>query len=104
MVRRVVSSRVRPPWSPGRPSGWIEPRQPGELRLAFFDEATELSVEYGAVLGSDVGCETGLVPILLEDEELPRVVALPVDGELNVAGLASHALRQARDEHLALRL
>ena len=54
-------------------------------------------VEDDTVLRTDVGFETRLIQILLEDEELTRVVAFPVDGELSVTEFLSHLLGQAGD-------
>src|SRR4029453_11946547 len=71
--------------------------------LALFNEAAELLVEDQTVLSTDVGFETALIQILLEDEELTRVVAFPVDGELSITGPTAHLLGQARDERLNLR-
>jgi hypothetical protein len=52
----------------------------------------QLVVQDGSVLGIDVHLETGLIEVLLEDEELTRVVAFPVDGELSVAPLLAYLL------------
>src|SRR4029453_6198192 len=71
--------------------------------LALFNEAAELLIEDDPVLSTDVGFETALIQILLEDEELARVVAFPVDGELSITGLTAHLLGQARDDRPNLR-
>jgi hypothetical protein len=85
-------------------SGWIEARKKGQLRCALFDEATEPTVEDGSVLGINVSLEAGVIEVLLEDEELTRVVAFPIDGELSVARLSAYLPSKVGDEHLNLRL
>jgi hypothetical protein len=85
-------------------SGRIEAGKKGQLRCALFDEATEPTVEDDSVLGTNMRLEAGLIEILLEDEELTRIVAFPVDGELSVAGFSAYLPCKIGDEHLKLRL
>jgi len=67
-------------------SGWIEPVEERQLRATLFDETAELLVKDHPVLGSDMRFETGIIEVLLEDEELTRVVAFGVDGEFGISG------------------
>jgi hypothetical protein len=55
--------------------GWVEPREPCQLGFTLFDKAAEPLVEDHTVLSADVCVEAGLIPILLKDEKLARIVA-----------------------------
>src|SRR5215216_67745 len=90
-------------WSDCR-SGRVEPREPGQLGLTLFDKAAEPLVEDHTVLNADVRIEAGLIAILLKHQELAGIVALSVDGEFGVAGLAPHVLGQTGDQRSDLRL